>query len=229
MYFLCNFNSINITGLRKIKLYNYIRRKENILMRVLNLEDLRHGIRVANLSLELAQNINFPENKFEYLYLSGLFHDIGKSYLDQQILNKPGALTYEEREHIKQHPLFSYAEVLNMGYPEEIAMNILHHHECWNGSGYPKGLKKNTIPLVSRIIKITDIFDALTMERPYRKGLTVEQSLNIMAQEISTFDPRIYEAFHKLISSNYKDKPYRSKLIIDELLKTRISNFKIGG
>lgn len=171
-------------------------------MEVINLEDLRHGIRVANYSVQLATQLHLSSETIKNLYLSGLFHDIGKAYLNQNILNKPDKLTKDEKTEIMKHILFSYDEVLNMGYPTEVALNILHHHENCDGTGYPKGIKGNSIPLGARILKITDVFDALTMKRPYREQLTIEQALKIMEAEITTYDPELYYIFTNNLLKN---------------------------
>lgn len=81
-------------------------------MKVINLEDIRHGIRVANLSIEIARQIHLSKSKIDNLYISCLFHDIGKAFIDQSILNKPGQLTDKERWHVQQHPVHSYNEIL---------------------------------------------------------------------------------------------------------------------
>ena len=174
-------------------------------MKVINLEDIKHGIRVANYSIEIAKKLNIPKPKINNIYLSALFHDIGKAYINQKILNKPGKLNEHEQNEIFKHPIYSYKEALNNGYPMEVALDILHHHENWNGTGYPKGLKGVSIPIGARILKIADVFDALTMKRPYRRKLTVEEALNIMENEKVTYDPRLYLVFTKYINSKYKE------------------------
>lgn len=174
-------------------------------MKVVNLDDIRHGIRVANYSMEIAREISLPKQKLESLYLSGLFHDIGKAYIDQDVLNKPGILTKEERTLIIKHPEYSYEEILKMGYPKEIALNILHHHENFDGTGYPKGLVGLNIPLGARILKISDVFDALTMNRPYRDKLAIKEALKIMNKEKSTYDPELYLSFIQYINDKFKD------------------------
>jgi putative two-component system response regulator len=114
----------------------------------------------------------------------GLVHDIGKLAVPEHILLKPGPLTPEERKIMEQHtiagericaPLRSFRNVLPI---------IRHHHEKWDGSGYPDGLKGDQIPLTARILQITDIYDALTTDRPYRKALSQEKAFAIMRDEV---------------------------------------------
>ncbi|MBU3173351.1 HD-GYP domain-containing protein [Clostridium estertheticum] len=179
-------------------------------MEIINLEDLKHGNRVANYSIDLATKLNLSDYNISSIYLSGLFHDIGKSQLNQNILNKPGILTESEKAHINKHPFYSYREVLKMGYPKNIALDILYHHENWNGTGYPKGLKNLEIPLGARILKIMDVFDALTVERPYRKKLNINEALSIMDKEILTYDPTLYLLFTRYIAEKHKTSIIRS-------------------
>lgn len=171
-----------------------------IITKILNLQDLYHGLRVANLSTKLGIEINLPKNKIDHLYVSGILHDIGKAYVDQNIINKAGKLTEEERILIERHSFYSYKEVLKLGYPEDVAFNILYHHENWDGTGYPTGLKGSFIPIGSRILKIIDVFDALTMDRPYRKKLSVNDALMIMNKYNTTYDPELYLSFIKILN-----------------------------
>jgi putative nucleotidyltransferase with HDIG domain len=175
-------------------------------MKVVNLDDIKHGIRVANYSVDIAREIKLSKHKVEDLYIAGLFHDIGKAHIDQSILNKPGMLTKKEKDQIFKHPIYSYEEILNIGYPKEIALYILHHHENFDGTGYPHGLKGFAIPIGARILKISDVFDALTMDRPYRNKLTVKEALQIMDGEKATYDPELYLAFTSYLYSKFKDQ-----------------------
>lgn len=173
-------------------------------MKLVNLDDVRHGVRVANISYDIARLLMLHENRINQLYISCLFHDIGKAHVDQKILNKPGKFSRYEKEHIELHPIHSHDEIVSLGYSSEMAKIILYHHENYDGSGYPIGLKKDEIPLESRILKIADVFDALTMDRPYRKRLTINQALDTMKLEKNTFDPEIYSTFLDYLSHRYK-------------------------
>lgn len=168
----------------------------------MSLADIRHCIRVANISMILADAIDLSRFERENLYVSGLFHDIGKAFLIQDILNKPGQLTALERKHIEEHPVLSYREVINVGFSEEIAANILNHHENFDGSGYPSHVESYCIPLGARIIRITDTFDALTSHRPYRRALTASVALEIMDNQKLYYDPKLYLLFKRLCLVN---------------------------
>jgi putative two-component system response regulator len=142
-----------------------------------------------------------PEDLRVALRRGGLVHDIGKLGVPEQILLKPGPLTPEERKIMEQHtimgekicaPLRSFCLVLPI---------IRHHHEKRDGSGYPDGLKGEQIPLTARILQITDIYDALTTDRPYRKALPLEEALSIMRQEVDRgwWDGSILDEFEAVI------------------------------
>lgn len=165
----------------------------------MSLVDIRHSIRAANFSMVLADAQGLIQQEKEDLYISGLFHDIGKAFLRQDILNKPGALTVQERKHIETHPVLSYKEALNVGFSDVIANNILYHHENFDGTGYPAKIKGHRIPSGARIIKITDTFDALTSDRPYRKALAIPEALSIMEKQKQHYDPELYFLFTHLI------------------------------
>ena len=127
-------------------------------------------------------------------------HDIGKVGIDENILNKPGKLTRDEWREMKKHPEIGYR--IAMASPElmSVAEFILSHHERWDGKGYPRGLKGKEIPTLARIIAITDAYDAMMTDRPYRKALSKEEALQEIRNNAGTqFDPEIAEAFVKMM------------------------------
>jgi putative two-component system response regulator len=143
-----------------------------------------HCDRLSKYSVVLGEKLALPDHLRVALRRGGLVHDIGKLAVPEHILLKPGPLTPEERKIMEQHtvigericaPLRSFRHVLPI---------IRHHHEKWDGSGYPDGLKGEQIPLTARILQITDIYDALTTDRPYRKALPSEKAFAIMREEV---------------------------------------------
>ena len=143
-----------------------------------------HCDRLSKYSVTLGEKLGLPQELRVALRRGGLIHDIGKLAVPEHILLKPGPLTPEERKIMEQHtvegericaPLRSFRSVLPI---------IRHHHEKQDGSGYPDGLKGEQIPLTARILQVTDIYDALTTDRPYRKALPVEKALAIMREEV---------------------------------------------
>lgn len=170
------------------------------------LGNINHSKRVASLSYRLSERLNLPTAMIEDIYYSALLHDVGKSNLNQNILNKPDKLNEKEKKHIEMHSYFSYVEALKVGFSRDMALNILHHHENFNGTGYPERLKKDNIPLGARIIRICDVYDALTSNRVYRKALSVNEAIDIMNNEKENFDPNIYSRFKNMIDISFMDK-----------------------
>lgn len=167
--------------------------------KVVYLKDIRHGVRVAEMSVLIAKKLGRNEKVLEDIYIAGLFHDIGKAYIDKNILNKPGKLTEDEREVIKKHVVYSSSEVLKMGYSSEISNIILYHHEDYDGGGYPNGIKGEQIPIDSRILKVSDVFDALTSNRVYRGKLGYAEAVNVMLREQSKYDPNVLKVIIEYI------------------------------
>jgi HD-GYP domain-containing protein (c-di-GMP phosphodiesterase class II) len=160
-----------------------------------------HSDSVANCSLKIGARLNLTQKQMKDLYWSGLLHDIGKILVSPDIVNKPGRLTIQEYEAIKKHPVYGY-EVLNKSDQlKDVALYIKHHHERWDGNGYPNGLKEEEIPLISRIIAIADSWDAMRTDRSYRKGLSTSQAIKEMKENSGKqFDPEILEVFLRMMS-----------------------------
>lgn len=158
---------------------------------------IEHSIRVANLSQRLATLLKLNGVDIFSIYKSGLFHDIGKIEIEEKVLNKPGKLTDEEFAHIKEHSFYGFKMAKRFNFDKYEALNILHHHENFDGSGYPEGLKGNKIPLGARIIRICDTFDALTSDRPYKDKLSPRSAVEIMQNEEKNFDSEILDVFLK--------------------------------
>jgi HD-GYP domain-containing protein (c-di-GMP phosphodiesterase class II) len=161
-----------------------------------------HTERVTNFCLAISRELEgLPEmskykNFRETLQISALLHDIGKIGIPDYILNKHGKLTPEEYEEIKKHSIIG-ATILNpIKELRDVAREVRHHQECYDGSGYPDGLKMNDIPLIARIIAVADAFDAMTTNRPYKKSRTIEEALQELKRCSGTqFDPVIVSAF----------------------------------
>jgi len=130
----------------------------------------QHSCRVQEYSFKIARKLKLSKDRLEDLYYSTVFHDIGKINIPEEILNKPGRLTEEEFEIMKRHSYDGYVMVKDLYYTN-ISQIILQHHERLDGSGYPYGIKEEDILLEAKIIGIADTFDAMTSDRPYRKGL----------------------------------------------------------
>jgi putative nucleotidyltransferase with HDIG domain len=159
-----------------------------------------HTQRVTELTLRLARAMGVSEVELVHIRRGALLHDIGKMGVPDRILLKPGPLTAEEKEVMRRHPQYAY----DMLWPIEHlrpALDIPYcHHERWDGSGYPRQLKGEQIPLAARIFAVVDVFDALTSDRPYRPAWPREKALeHIRRQAGRHFDPRVVEVFLRLI------------------------------
>ena len=161
-----------------------------------------HSERVTTYAVEIARVMEWSEKDLNTLNLSALLHDVGKIGIPERVLLKPGKLTAEEYEVMKQHPVIGAEIIKHLKNAASIIGGIRHHHERWDGMGYPDGLKGEGIPLMARIIQMADSYDAMTSHRPYRKGLTQEEvTLEIERCKGSQFDPKIADVFMNLLRS----------------------------
>jgi putative two-component system response regulator len=159
-----------------------------------------HSRRVTELTLKLAKAFGMSEEELLHIRRGSLLHDMGKLGVPDSILHKPASLTDEEWTVMRKHPQFAY----EMLYPIEYLRSSLDipycHHEKWDGTGYPRGLKGEEIPISARIFAIVDVWDALTSDRPYRPAWTKEKALSyIQEQSGKHFDPQLYSLFLKII------------------------------
>jgi diguanylate cyclase (GGDEF)-like protein len=159
----------------------------------------RHSEEVTEYSLEIARAMNLGEEMLQTLQLSCILHDVGKIGVPDHILRKPGHLTDDEFQVMQQHPVFGALIVGAMPGMEEVVHGVRHHHERYDGAGYPDRLAGTNIPLMGRIMAVADAYSAMTTTRPYRKGLTERQALQQVLKGLGTqFDPEIGELFIKL-------------------------------
>jgi hypothetical protein len=155
-----------------------------------------HSDRVARISVRLAEELECSRAEIDTIYLSGLLHDVGKIGIDDQVLRKPGKLTDAEYEHIKTHTTIGHRILSDIKQLDEVLPVVLHHHEQWNGKGYPSGLAGEEIPLLARIVAVADSFDAMGSDRPYRAGMPDEKLDAIFREGAGEqWDARIVEAF----------------------------------
>lgn len=171
-------------------------------VRALDLRDKEtegHTQRVTNLTMKLAESMGIKDDDLIHIRRGALLHDIGKMAIPDGILLKPASLTPEERALIQKHPVYAF-EMLSPIKFLQPALDIPYcHHEKWDGTGYPRGLKAEQIPLAARIFAIADVWDALVSDRPYRKGLDPKEvKEKITADSGSHFDPTCVKAFLKL-------------------------------
>lgn len=155
-----------------------------------------HCERVADYACLLAEAVGFSGRDVTSIRMGALIHDVGKIEIPAEVLNKPGKLTAEEWQLMKRHPVAGDEITSELGFPWDIRPMVRSHHERWDGGGYPDGLAGEAIPLAARILCVADVYDALTTTRPYRRALSPEEALEIMARDVgSALDPRLFEIF----------------------------------
>jgi HD-GYP domain-containing protein (c-di-GMP phosphodiesterase class II) len=163
-----------------------------------------HSQRVALLASELALAAGFDEYGAERVRIAGLLHDVGKIGVAEAVLRKVGRLTPDEFEQIKQHPRIGERILADIPFLEDIVPGVLHHHERYDGKGYPDGLAGESIPLIARILTVADSFDAMSSSRSYRPALSRAAVLEEMRQCKGTqFDPALVDLFVRLDLSGY--------------------------
>lgn len=167
-----------------------------------------HSMRVVKYTLKLAELMNWGDKeRLKHLEYGALLHDIGKIGIPDPILRKPGKLTKEEWDVMKTHPDVGYKILHKIEFLEEPSQVVLHHHERFDGSGYPSGLKGHDIPIGSRIFAVADTVDAMTSERPYRSALSFEEASNELLKFSGIqFDPIVVDAFHSVPLDFWKQK-----------------------
>ncbi len=167
-------------------------------------EEKIHSQRVGSFCKRIGIALSLSKEDVDILELAGMYHDIGKISIPDAILNKPAKLTKEEYDIIKTHTMVGYQILKAADEYSGLAEYALSHHERWDGKGYPKGLMGTEIPLYSRIINVADSFEAMTANRPYRTGMSIEDAVaEIKRCSGSQFDPDIAEIFiSKVLSSN---------------------------
>jgi HD-GYP domain-containing protein (c-di-GMP phosphodiesterase class II) len=172
---------------------------------LLDLRDLNTGVhstRLAEWGLRVARDLGVPESCMSDLEMGALLHDIGKIGVPDGILNKPGKLTQEEYELVKRHPEYGWTVIRNLPGLEQTSLYVLHHHENFDGTGYPAKLKNSEIPIGSRIVSVIDAFDAMVSSRPYRKGLPLEEAFRRLNEASGTqFDPAVIKSFIPIAES----------------------------
>lgn len=159
-----------------------------------------HSERVTNYALEIAKEMGLEDEYFEHLRLCGMLHDIGKIGIYDGVLDKPDRLTDEEFELVKTHPAKGVEILSHIKQLSNIIPGILHHHERYDGKGYPEGLMGEDIPLCARILAVADSYDSMTADRPYRPAPGKEYAISELKRCSGTqFDPEVVEAFLKVI------------------------------
>lgn len=167
-----------------------------------------HSERVTEFSMAIAEAMGLSPQELDTIRLAAILHDIGKIAIPERVLNKPSRLTEQEFLLIKNHPVYGAEILRHISNIEPVILGVLHHHEKWNGTGYPNGLAGEDIPLQARIIAVADAFDAMTSNRPYRSNFAIEQVIREFQRcSDDHFDGRVVAPFIKLLESG-RIKPH---------------------
>jgi HD-GYP domain-containing protein (c-di-GMP phosphodiesterase class II) len=159
-----------------------------------------HSRRVTDLTLAVAKAMGFSEKQLVDIERGALLHDVGKIGISDAILHKPGPLTSEEWAEMRKHPELGYKVLQGIGFLQDALPIVLYHHEWYDGSGYPYGLRNGSIPLEARIFAVADAYDAITSERPYRPARSHEEALQEIKRHAGTqFDPQVVEVFLRVV------------------------------
>jgi HD-GYP domain-containing protein (c-di-GMP phosphodiesterase class II) len=179
------------------------------LNQLLDLKDLNTGVhstRLAEWALRVGRRIGMDEKDLGQLEVAALLHDIGKVGVPDSILRKPGKLTDEERALMNKHPEYGWSIMRLLPGMQTASLYILHHHESYDGSGYPGGLKGEEIPIGSRIVSVIDAFDAMISNRCYRKGLDQQEAIRRLVESSTTqFDAKLVKVFLEMAETEVGD------------------------
>ncbi|MDB5339696.1 MAG: hypothetical protein JWN70_5315 [Planctomycetaceae bacterium] len=157
-----------------------------------------HSERVGRMAVVLGKELGLVEEQLNDIYLAGLLHDVGKIGIRDEVLGKAGKLTDEERKHIEEHVVIGHRILSGLSGIEPLLDGVLHHHEQYNGGGYPSGLVGENIPRLARILAVADSFDAMNSDRPYRRGMSTEKVEAIFLEGRGVqWDPVIVDAFFR--------------------------------
>jgi HD-GYP domain-containing protein (c-di-GMP phosphodiesterase class II) len=186
----------------------------------------QHAQRVQRYAIALAAEVCLDDDRMiAAIEAASLVHDVGKLGIADRLLQKPGPLTAEEYERVKQHAVIGADLLTTLALPG-IALIVRHHHENWDGTGYPDGLRGENIPLAARVLSIADCYDALTSDRPYRRALSHAVAMKMIQERRGTmYDPAIADAFlrivHRLHRVSVVDRARRLQLEAQEVWARR--------
>ena len=162
--------------------------------------ELNHGVVVSNLAYAVAAEMGRDEAFCYQMAIAGMLHDIGKLKLTGYINGQErDPLLIEELKYVRMHSSLGYEELKEQGYSDIVLQSILYHHENYDGSGYPSNLSGDSIPLGARILRVCDVYAALSSDRPYRKAFDVSTVIELMIDEIKNFDMEVFLAFQRVI------------------------------
>lgn len=161
-----------------------------------------HSRRVAIYARRLARSLGWSRREAQNLALAALVHDLGKTWITNEILNKSAALSEEERRKMERHPIIGARILIGCDVHPFFVEAVLYHHEAWDGRGYPSGLQNEEIPMSARILAVADVYDVLTSQRPYKAPLSSDAARERLIQGSgASFDPNVLRSFLRLIDT----------------------------
>ena len=169
-------------------------------------KEIKHGIQVSNLAYQTGKMLGLEETMCHELAVAGILHDIGKLRLRKYIADEEKPLIVEEIKYVRRHPKLGFESLKERGYSDFILESIYYHHENYDGSGYPKNLSGEEIPLGARILRICDVYAALTSKRSYRDAFSPEVAMEMLIDEVKNFDMKIFLAFQRTMHEEDKEK-----------------------
>ena len=182
-------------------------------------EEINHGIRVSNMAYCVAKELGLYEEQCHELALAGMMHDIGKLYVSGYLYGRDkDTLKIEEMKYVRLHPRLGYDELMRLDFSDFVVESILYHHENYDGPGYPENLAGDQIPLGAKILRVCDVYAALTSDRPYRSAFDSDTAVELMIDEVKNFDMKVFLAFQRAIH----EEEWQEKWVLPGL-KVRIT------
>ena len=176
-----------------------------------------HSLRVAGYCRAICKELGLSDELVEQISLSGQVHDLGKIGISDNVLRKPGALTASEWVEMRKHPETGAKILAKYSFYEDGVSEVLYHHKSWDGTGYPQGLTAENIPLGARIIAVANSFDAMTTDRPYRRGMPIIKVLSILNDRRNIqWDARVVDAFLRVMHKIPQTYPELNDLLRDD-------------
>lgn len=176
---------------------------------------ISHGIVVSNLATMLARQLGEDEEFCNEIAIAGLLHDIGKIKMNRYLYGKD-AMAVEEMKYFRMHSIYSYDVLRKKGYSSFVQETVLHHHENYDGSGYPNNMMGEDIPYGARILHVCDVFAALTSNRSYRAAFDMDSAIEVMIEETKNFDIELFIAFQRILHS----ENFRKVFDLEEISNT---------
>lgn len=189
--------------------------------------EMCHGVTVSNVAVALAEELGESKEFCDDIAVAGLLHDVGKLSLEEYLNDKPReeTLNVERMKYVRMHPTHSCHALQSAGYSGELAKAVYYHHENMDGSGYPDNLRGEEIPWMSRILRVCDVFCALTCDRSYRRAFDKDTAMEIMIDEVEDYDMKIFLAFQRLLHSEKARQLERLRTVISPLQKQHLELF----